>query len=413
MPVKKIFNSLLLFFVSLFLVFLACESIIRLIGRQDSDGNFFLFSRKLRPFRYPVEAVKQQIAKYNSTFSNYLMYDPDLGWAPRPQSVSNNGLYFYNADSIREDSCDFPISKKPQNGVLRIALFGDSFTHCDDILFKDSWGNYLQEDLQKAGLNAEVINFGVSGYGIDQAYLRWKKQGYEYSPHIVILGLATEDILRNVNVLRPLFPPAWGEGIPFSKPRFILVKGKLQLVNVPALIPEKVPAVLRDLASWNLSKYEYWVNHEGFQDKFWFKSKFICLLRDTIHSAKNDNLGRGHFFKLDTEPVKLSLAIIDEFARDVASHGALFYIVYLPDISALFNISHGVAPEEGEILDALVRKYPVILPSNELLIKAREASFNPITVRHYHPFENQLIASNISASIQEHLKRILEKLSKR
>jgi hypothetical protein len=412
MLLKKILKNLILFLISLFLVFLACEGIVRLLGKHDRDGNFYFFSRKIRPYKYPIAVVKNQIAKYYSKFSSFLVYDPDLGWVPRPMSVSNNGIYFYNRDGIRSSSCDFSISKKPENGVLRIAIFGDSFTHCDDILFQDSWGYYLQEDLRSAGINAEVINFGVGGYGIDQAYLRWKKQGYEYAPNIVIFGFAPEDVLRNVNLLRPIFPPAWEEGLPFSKPRFIFEKGKLRLINVPVLVPEKVPEVLRDVDSWNLSKYEYWLQFHGFQDNFWLKSKFICLLRDSILKAKSKDLGRSQFFKPESEPVKLSLEIIDTFARDVASRGALFYIVYLPDTAALCDLSHNIAPEEWKIVDELRRKYQVILPSEEMLLSVRN-DFSITEVRHYHPSENQLIASQISTLLQEHLKRIIENLHRK
>lgn len=389
--------------------FVVCELAVRAIGRTDPDGNFYWFSRKILPYKYPIEAARYQIAKYQANFSSYVSYDPDLGWTPRPLSISNNKLYYYNADGIRSPSCDFPIARQAPSDTLRIALFGDSFTHCDDVPFNESWGNYLQEVLQHDGLKAEVINFGVGGYGIDQAYLRWKKIGKDFHPNIVIFGLATEDILRTVNVLRPLFPPAWGEGIPFSKPRFILEKGSLKLINVPALEPAKVPGVLRDLNSWPLSRYEYWLAQHGFNNAFWFKSRFICLIYDAVMNLSSHDLGREQYLQPDTEPGRISLALIDEFAKDVSAHGAFFCVVYLPDMNALFKISHNIAPQEARFIAEVIRKYPLILPDAEMLAKVRQEV--PTAVRHYNGMENRMIALSIAKSLEGYLRKMLEKIS--
>lgn len=402
-------RKLIIVFVLLALTFLLGEGFIRLLGKTDSDGNFYLFSRILPPYKYPAAVAKYQITRYLNIFSSHLAYDPDLGWAPRPLSASNNGLYFYNADGIRVASSDFPISKNPQEQTLRIAIFGDSFTHCSDVPFHQSWGQYLQEYFQKAGVNAEVLNFGVDGYGIDQAYLRWKKSGSVYDPRIVILGFAPEDVLRCVNILRPLFPPAWGEGIPFSKPRFIFDHGKLQLINVPALIPDKVPEVLKNIGSWDLSKHEYWLRFWGLQENFWFKSKFICLLYDTIRSIRSPDRGRQQFLELYGEPVQISLAIIDAFARDVVAHNAFFCIVYLPDMNALARLSQGAPPQEIKIIKELIKRYPVIMPSTEMLRKAREKGSTPSSFRHYNALENQLIASGIFDELHTYIQLLQDK----
>ena len=45
---------------------------------------------------------------------------------------------------------------------------------------------YLQHKLKDAGIRAEVLNFGVGAYGMDQAYLRWREQGKNFAPDIVI-----------------------------------------------------------------------------------------------------------------------------------------------------------------------------------------------------------------------------------
>ena len=77
----------------------------------------------------------------------------------------------------------------------------------------------------------EVLNFGVKGFGTDQAFLRYKKDGIKYNSHIVLIGFMSENIFRNVNVFRPFYLK--NTKFPLTKPRFILEKNKLVLLNNP------------------------------------------------------------------------------------------------------------------------------------------------------------------------------------
>jgi len=198
--------------------------LVRFNGRFDEDGNFFVGNFRCYPYRMPLRSWEGKINGYLAVKdTSSFCYDPVLGWAPRPESKSEDGLYAYNEDAIRTASCESVVFKLPKKGVLRIAIFGDSFTRGDDVTFENTWGYFLEENLRKTGINAEVLNFGVGGYGIDQSFLRWKRTGWRYHPHIVILGLQLENIKRNVNLMRPVYGPA--TGIPFSKSRFVLEKG--------------------------------------------------------------------------------------------------------------------------------------------------------------------------------------------
>ena len=84
-------------------------------------------------------------------------------------------MYRYNTQGIRSPVPAF--TPRAAEGVLRIALFGDSFTHGDDVPVEHSFGQVLEQQLITAGIPAEVLNFGVGGYGIDQAMLRFKEHG--------------------------------------------------------------------------------------------------------------------------------------------------------------------------------------------------------------------------------------------
>ena len=64
----------------------------------------------------------------------YSDHDPDLGWGIR--AGGEHGLYRANRHGFRGDRDYQP---RPPSGVLRIASFGDSFTHGTDVANPDTW----------------------------------------------------------------------------------------------------------------------------------------------------------------------------------------------------------------------------------------------------------------------------------
>jgi len=255
-------GSIILLACSILIALLLGEVAIRFCGHEDMDGNFYVNTLECYPYHLPVKALQKQFKKYLLGKANWT-YDPDLGWAPKPGSKNKNGLCFYNADAIRTPSCETIIAKTPSQGVLRILILGDSFTHGNDVPFLNTWGHYLEDDLKKRNINAEVLNFGVGGYGMDQAYLRWKKQGYMYKPSIVIFGLQLENMNRNVNLIRQFYVPQ--ELNIFAKPRFVLEQGKLLLINKPTPSSPKAIDLMEHFPSWELAKYEHWYDPQEYQ----------------------------------------------------------------------------------------------------------------------------------------------------
>ena len=104
----------------------------------------------------------------------YYRPDPDLGWTIRPSThVAAAGTYQATTSngrglrSLREYAPEAP------PGVLRVAAFGDSFVHGDEVDDQANWPAVLE----RSRPDLEVLNFGASGYGPDQALLRWERDG--------------------------------------------------------------------------------------------------------------------------------------------------------------------------------------------------------------------------------------------
>lgn len=150
---------------------------------------------------------------HNSVTENYEAYisrrHPLLGWvAAKPAAGS--------ADQ------DAPGRERPQPCL---SLYGAAFFvnrmvdpdyGCDRVLAKL--------------LNCQVANYGVGGYGTDQAYLTFHYNKQDEAK-VVMLGFSSDQIRWNVNRLRNLISPLPELAL---KPRFFInSKDELQLIPIP------------------------------------------------------------------------------------------------------------------------------------------------------------------------------------
>jgi hypothetical protein len=170
--------------------------------------------------------------------TRYIVYSSGLGWTIKPGGSS--GLYSANAQGLRGNR---EVSVQPASKIVRIGTFGDSFTHCDQVGNDDTW----QAQMQRLEPGLEVLNFGVPGYGLDQAYLRYLQESRRFTFHVVLIGFMTENIFRHVNVFRPFYLPS--TGFPLAKPRFIVKDGELTLLPNPLAdqhhMEREAPALLK------------------------------------------------------------------------------------------------------------------------------------------------------------------------
>ncbi|MFZ2088324.1 MAG: SGNH/GDSL hydrolase family protein, partial [Desulfobaccales bacterium] len=111
---------------------------------------------------------------------------PRLGWTPAPEKVDALG------------SRPIPAFHDPLTTRACVSLYGDSFTEGAGVDNEHAWSNVLS-----VLLDCRVANFGVSGYGTDQAYLSFAGNRTD-AAKVVILGFLSENVMRNVNQLRNL-----------------------------------------------------------------------------------------------------------------------------------------------------------------------------------------------------------------
>ena len=392
--------------LSLLIVLLVAEGVVRAIGEEDDDGNFYFRGRAVGVIHPQVNWVRRKNAEYRSSKSTRMIYDPRTGWSPRPDSSSHAGMYRYNSKGIRSAPAEY--RRIPEKGILRIALFGDSFTHGDDVPYEETWGHLLEKKLTATGVRAEVINFGVSAYGMDQAFLRWKQIGRKFKPHVVLFGFQAENVGRNVNLLRGFY--AVHTGIPFSKPRFVLDRnGALKAINLPAMPIESVPNVMADMPNWQWAKHEWFYHAEDYRRRFWHGSRLLSLCVDQVTKRIPEVTRPRSVFAADGEPVRVTLRLLQDFRDDVTANGGQFVIVHLPKNSDLQRSIREKRSHRGTrltyetLLRQIEKEHAFVDPFNVLLEAAGENGerLNSLFVtkkRHYSVQGNRIIAGSIAAS---------------
>ncbi len=367
--------------LSIALVF--AEGVTRVFVRVDRDGQRWLGERRLRPWRIPSGVVEERQRALRDPGSLFV-YDADLGWAPRPGARSADARVTIDARGARHDGA----RTGTQAPDLRIVTIGDSFTFGDEVGDRETWPARLEALLVAEGRRAEVVNLGVNGFGLDQAVLRFERDGVAMQPDVVLLGLQPENLLRNSNVLRPVFFP--GTGLPLSKPRFVRRGDTWVVFNQPAAGPEEVLATVRAPRDAPLLEHEGWWD-DRFRAGPWQASVLASLVATVLWPPE-----AAAGFRMTPTRADLGTFLVDRLASAVADGGARLVVVHLPRREDLEDIVAGREPWYGPWLEELERRYAVVRPEVGLAT-VDEADFE--SGGHYGPRGNDLVAR----AVRDHL----------
>lgn len=293
------------------------ETAVRLGVHSSSEGEVF-GTTVLRPKSWEtVSAEYRKILEHAAGELSYLEYDDVMGWTVGQNKRSANGLYSSSVEGIRAPHQDVSFAEGTEK--TRIALIGDSFTFAEEVRYEDSWGYHLENAL---GPDFQILNFGVPGYGLGQAYLRYEKDVRPWNPNVVIFSFISHDVKRTTWVYPFLAMPEWQ--MPFSKPRFTLQDNQLVAKNIPPLPPD---AIFDRTAISQLPflTYEKSYRPGEWQDRFFDRSYLARLATSmfpqwTAHSPDSS----------EEMQQLLNARILMEFVQSTIKVGAIPLIVYLP-----------------------------------------------------------------------------------
>ncbi len=157
----------------------------------------------------------------------FTRYDPILGWdgAPGVRAELLHATVTLNARGERGPAVAFERAA----GMRRVVVLGDSQAWGLGVADDATIAARLRAELSSDGTSWQAVNLGVSGYGTDQAYLKYLVHGARYEPDVVAWIVFKNDLEENVST------HAWG----VEKPRFVFDDGgRLCLDNLP---PNKAP----------------------------------------------------------------------------------------------------------------------------------------------------------------------------
>ena len=196
-----------------------------------TDGYFL--GRRIAPYDPPLLHAGQE-HRYDDLNSHLesagetpaqFNLDPEIGWCPKPGAGNALGNYDWSGSRIGFG----PLPREKSDGIRRILAIGCSFTRGDEVADEETWPAQIDRD--RADL--EIANMGVGGYGMDQALLRLRREGWKVEPDEVWLGFMPWAAPRLTNMYRPALR-RWTNS-PAFKPRFALAEsGDLQLIENPA-----------------------------------------------------------------------------------------------------------------------------------------------------------------------------------
>jgi hypothetical protein len=214
-----------------------------------------------------------------------------------------------------------------------ISVYGDSYTFGSGVSIEDAWTSLLEEKLEVG-----VLNFGVQGYGTDQALLRLERQQKQIASPTMLLCLLAENINRCVNVYRGFYRPRFSP----PKPRFILADGELTVYNPFSSVAE-VRDVLLDHPDRLIAigkKYDHWYQQLELFGRPWriaFPYSLQLAARapycvPRLRLGMEDRGTHVLLYKDGSESLQLLGAIVKRF-RDLASdRGFRGFVIVFPTV---------------------------------------------------------------------------------
>ena len=163
------------------IVAINCVVFVALLAMAEGAASLLLVANEIRH----SGGVSEQ---------SYSTYDETLGWVTRP-NVSLPNLYGPGAH-LRTNSqgfrADHDFTREVPAGKTRIICSGDSFTLGFGVSNDQAWC----QRLAVIDPRLETVNMGQGGYGLDQAYLWYKRAGVALDHQAQLLSFITEDFKR-------------------------------------------------------------------------------------------------------------------------------------------------------------------------------------------------------------------------
>jgi len=318
-------------------------------------------------------ALSVEIAVNSESLQNHCVHDPDLGWAHTP-SQSFPDLYgsgiglTTNSQRLRADRDYTPAVP---DGRYRVVCLGDSFTMGYGVADDETY----EAQLQALDPQLEVVNMGMGGYGIDQCYLWYLRDGERLETDLLLFVVIRDNFYR---MLTSRFAGY------FPKPTLALAGDTLTAQGVP--VPDTMGST------------------RNFVRRIWRATAFNRGLRSD--SPLRTPRQRGYerpaatFAGADKPFAPLAEAVFAELARISKERGQAFAVAYLPDLRDLASPD---STDFTEWLGGILAQHDIAWvdltqPFRALTPSARSTHYLPDG--HFTVLGNRVVAETIDSELR-------------
>ncbi len=308
-------------------------------------------------------------------------HDSLLGWVNIPSLELPNAYgpgvrIRINGQGFRSD---YDFESQVPEGKRRIICLGDSFTFGFGVSNGEAWCDRLREYDPRI----ETVNMGQGGYGVDQSYLWYKRDGLKLEHHVLVFAFITDDFDRM----------RYADFVGYAKPKLVLRGDTLDIEEAPTnpatfripWLTENMPHVM-ELRTVHLLARFRGARQNG-----------PTHLRERLRTERD---------KL-REIRELTVAILEELHHITKSNGRELVTLHLP---MLEDYSQPISADWENYLEQelSVRGIPyldLITEFKELNPNSIESYFTEGPYPHFSVKGNLWVAERLWSALKEHLPR--------
>lgn len=321
------------------------------------------------------------------------MYNQELGWDYPPNSKieSTNVL---NRTWVANYGHQGQRESLNKNLPVVATAYGDSFVHGDELDTKFTWAHYLEQIL-----DGQVQNFGVGGYGTDQAYLKFKRHTSQgiVAP-ITILGIFEGDLSRISTNFRHFVTPE-SNIFPGFKSGFVFQDNKVIFLENPAkttMDKKQIEKLILRLSKsdWGAKRQLYLQNQFPYTLQ---TLKAFTHLKDRFVEkfSGKDRLNSWH----SKEEKSVMGYLVDEFIKTACKSQSTPVVLFFPDTNRWQKGAKD--PQYSAFRDEIKQSYPGLV-----VVDIAQARFDPnrytlIPLKgHLSPYGNMVVAQRLGLQLK-------------
>jgi lysophospholipase L1-like esterase len=297
-------------------------------------------------------------------------------------SVDGSWEFRTNAQGFRDDE-DYEYQKRA--GQRRVLVLGDSQTQGFEVRQSATFAKLLEHRLRAKGIDAQVLNTGISGFGTAEELMFLEHEGLKYLPDAVVLAFFGNDF--DDSVKSDLYELANGN---------LIVRNTNYAPGVTAIAAmNAVPG-----ASW-LSQHSYLFSL--LVNTFWETAK------EALRVTARKNLTTEYAVRVsDVNRYERELVVALLQRMKAVAHAANipFIIVEIPSIAPDDDRVAWLPSVPDDLVPAMISSCDVYVPASSYLAGAQKGT---VHVPHGH----RHISEQTHAKIAEALNGVLSETSPR